>query len=415
MLVSAASVISIGANGLNAIAQCSGYSVEIFAGPTCPIFPSFAHATGISDNGSMCGGYVDCAEVGHHVIWWPNGEKTELPNSADGGIPDSPFEVNDDGQVAGRLNLPGLPSPDRAFLFSDGVTTNLGALLGHNWAEALAINNSGVVIGNSINTATGPLTAFVWQDGKMSKVPLPYGLASEAYDISDSGKICGWMGNHTANDAHAFIHDLATGDTVDAGILVSGSSGSRATGITNAGTICGWSFIPCGFACYDRKGFIWSNGVVQELGVLSGTTTTEPQAINDSNVVVGYCSDPGAKAFVWQDGVISALNDLIPPELNLNITLAWDINNAGQIVGEANVIGSGGDRVAVRLTPIPSHIGDSDCDSDIDVDDLLGVINNWAHQSPKGSTPPALPPCDFDHDGFVEVDDLMIVIDNWTI
>ena len=50
-----------------------GYSVEIFAGPDCSFLPSFAHATGIADNGAMCGSYVDCAEVGHHVIWWANG------------------------------------------------------------------------------------------------------------------------------------------------------------------------------------------------------------------------------------------------------------------------------------------------------------------------------------------------------
>jgi hypothetical protein len=214
------------------------------------------------------------------------------------------------------------------------------------------------------------------------------------------------------NTSHAFIQNAATGATTDLGSVLPNATGARALGISNLGSICGRAIMPCGQSCTVLKGFIWNNGQFQDLGVLPGKTHTRPFAINDSNVIVGYC-DPGATAFVWRNGTMTALNDLIPPELNLDIKLVWDINNAGQIVGQAEVLGTSDD-VAVRLTPIPSPIGDSDCDSDIDVDDLLSVINNWAHESPKGSTPQALPPCDFDHDGTVEVDDLMIVIDNWT-
>ena len=392
-------------------AQCT-YDVEVFSGPDCQFLPSFAHATGIADNGAMCGSYVDCAEVGHHVTWWADGSITELPPSADGGIPDSPFDINSAGEVAGRMHVPGQPSPlNQAFVYSNGVTLDLGLLAGQNTAQAIAINSNSAVVGYSNNTGFGPLTAFVWQNGKMSALPLTYGTKSEAYDISDTGFVCGWMGSHAQKDTHAFIYDLSTGTITDVGVVLKGAIASRAKGVNNAGTICGTSPVPCGKSCFTTNGFIWRNGEAQDLGVLPGKTRTLPQAINDSNVIVGFC-DPGTVAFVWRNGTMTALNDLIPSELNLNISLAWDINNAGQIVGEATILGSGGDRVAVRLTPIPSPIGDSDCDSDIDVDDLLGVINNWAHESPKGSN--ALPPCDFDHDGLVEVDDLMIVINNWT-
>jgi probable HAF family extracellular repeat protein len=396
------------------LGNCDGYSVEIFFGPDCSILPSFAHATGIAENGAICGGYVDCSEEFHPLIWWMNGDVTELPHSAEGGDPDTPFTVNSSGEVAGRMYLPGQSAPlNQAFIYSNGVTLDLGMLSGQDTAEAVAISADGIVVGTSNNTGFGPLTAFMWQDGVLSSLSLPYGTKSEAHDISDSGKICGWMGSNTLTDKHAFVHDLNSGSTIDVGVQLSGATASEGSGINNAGAICGESRIVCGQSCIMRRGFIWSDGEVQDLGVLPGKTNTRPQAINDSNVIVGFCDPGGTKAFVWRNGTMTALNDLIPPELNLDITLAWDINNAGQIVGQAELIGTTDD-VAVRLTPIPSPIGDSDCDGDIDTDDLLGVINNWAHQSPKGSNPPALPPCDFDHDGTVELDDLMIVIDNWT-
>ena len=208
---------------------------------------------------------------------------------------------------------------------------------------------------------------------------------------------------------HAFIFDPASGQTIDAGILLDGAIGSWATGVNNSGTICGRSDIPCGKHCTIRRSFIWKDGLAQDLGVLPGSVDTYAEAINDSNVVVGFCASGGSQGFVWRNGVIMALDDLLPAEEGLTVDNVWDINNAGQIAGLATVLTTGDD-VAVRLTPIPSPIGDSDCDSDVDVDDLLSVINHDA--SPKGSN--ALPPGDFDHDGIVELDDLTIVLDNWT-
>jgi hypothetical protein len=49
---------------------------------------------------------------------------------------------------------------------------------------------------------------------------------------------------------------------------------------------------------------------------------------------------------------------------------------------------------------------DSNCDKQVDVDDLLDVINHWNLQGGG--------PANFNADGIVGVPDLMIVIDNWS-
>ena len=164
-------------------AQCNGYSVDVIAGPPCRIFDSFAVARGISPEGTLCGGYLECSQLGHNVIWSPSGEIiAEIPPSSEPGFPNTPFEVNTSGQAVGQLFVPDLkPSAQRAYLYANGQTINLGALPGHNWSIALAINASGTVVGNSNNTAVGPLKAFVWQSGRMNALSLPFDYFSSGY------------------------------------------------------------------------------------------------------------------------------------------------------------------------------------------------------------------------------------------
>ena len=405
-------VLYVTTNALDAVhAQCTGYSVEVFAAPDCSILPSFAGARGIADDGGICGGYVDCGENGHSVIWDAVGEITELPLSAEGGFP-GPLALNSLKEVVGQLSIPKLSPLHRAFLYSKGVTVNLGTLPGHNQSEAIAINESGVTCGVSRNTNVGPLSAFIWQNGKMEALNLPLGPNSIANDISNDGAICGWMGHTPDVDAHAFI--WSNGKTSDLGVIPSGVTGV-ATSINSYHNVCGWGKVN-GTEGPVAQGFFWSGGDFEIIDPLPGFSRCFPRALNDSNVVVGSCDNIPKSgvtgAFVWHNGVSVPIDDLIPGDLNLTVRNAWGINNAGQIVGDALLLDGSFDRVAVRLTPIPSPIGDSDCDDDIDVDDLLTVINHWADTSPKGSN--ALPPGDFDHDGVVELDDLAIVLDNWT-
>jgi probable HAF family extracellular repeat protein len=52
--------------------------------------------------------------------------------------------------------------------------------------------------------------------------------------------------------------------------------------------------------------------------------------INNKGQVVG---GSGGKAFIWQDGKMTDLNKLIPPDSGWLLVTATGINDAGQIVG----------------------------------------------------------------------------------
>ena len=70
------------------------------------------------------------------------------------------------------------------------------------------------------------------------------------------------------------------------------------------------------------------------LGTLGTGTTSVGQAINDSDVVVGYSSIDGCcgyHAFIWEAGVMYDLNSLIPADSGIVLENAFAINNRGEI------------------------------------------------------------------------------------
>jgi probable HAF family extracellular repeat protein len=255
--------------------------------------------------------------------------------------------------------------------------------------------------------------AFVWQNGKMSALNVPLAPNSVAYDIAETGAVCGWMGIAPHTSAHAFI--WLDGKTTDLGI-VEGSLGAEARGISSNGLVVTGRVIfpdPNPKIVYQKRAFIWHDGRSQNLGVLESThNECIGYDVNDSMIVVGISTNQHGvgPAFVWRNGAMKALNDLIPPGLNLNINHVSGINNAGQISGTAQLLddkGSGtGDRVAVRLTPIQPPPGDCDCNGDVGVADIISTITQWGPTIPTTTA-------DFDNNGVVNIWDILIVVTNW--
>lgn len=120
--------------------------------------------------------------------------------------------INEAGQVVGRL----IPSVgEHAFLYSDGVLTDLGALPGENASIALGLNNKTQVVGGSFSSSI-PST------GRMQNLgSLPGSDRSGAAAINSSGQIVGTSGvgrsqGPNGNQSHAvlwengIIKDLGT-------------------------------------------------------------------------------------------------------------------------------------------------------------------------------------------------------------
>ncbi len=185
--------------------------------------------------------------------------------------------INDQGWVAGA-------SQGDAYLDRNGVFTNLGTLPGGTWSSAYAVNGTGQVAG--------------------------YGGASDGY-------------------FHAFVWSENSG-MVDLGTL--GGSSSYGLGINAAGDVAGSSTDSSGFL----KAFLWTHAGLQNLGTLSGANSSMGYGINASNNIVGYS---GGHAFLWNNGIMTDLNSLIPLNSGWELDAAYAINDLGQIAGEGTYNG----------------------------------------------------------------------------
>jgi probable HAF family extracellular repeat protein len=292
-----------------------------------------------------------------------------------------------------------------AFMAARGAAVELATLPTTNESEALAVNARGMIVGYALNTLTGPIRAVTWQNGNVSEIVLPLGPHSVAQGISDTGIICGWMGQQPNQRGFLSQNGMTTVLQVPPGAV--NESGAAAS-VNNGGDACGYYFIldPVS-GQYRRRGCAWIDGEVIDLGTLPGFPEVDPHSINDAREIVGDALvENGGTGFLWRDGVMHDLNDLVPPG-SPTLFGARGINNRGQITGEAEEASGRG--VAYRLTPaLPAHPGDTNCDARVDVNDLLAVIAHWNPQGPVGGEG-----ADLNRDNRIDAADLAEVIMHW--
>jgi len=259
------------------------------------------------------------------------------------------------------------------FLWQFGHMRSLPTLGGNN-GQASAINNRGQIVGTAQTTVTDPTCSkpsqitlpVIWENGRARALPTvdgdPDGFANAINDkgqaVGDTG-ICGGVGPSAIhavlweNDKAFLLPDLGTGGT--------------AFGISNRGQIVGLVNTPDKSTFYAAVWQHGANGAVTSIGVLPGDHAAFATGINDRGQVVGNNFDSSfnwSHGFIWQDGVMTDLNTLIPEDSNLFIISASNINDRGQIAGMATVQTGphAGDIHAYLLTPAEGRIGASMAD-----------------------------------------------------
>jgi probable HAF family extracellular repeat protein len=105
--------------------------------------------------------------------------------------------------------------------------------------------------------------------------------------------------------------------------------GNFAQGISNQGQVVGFSDLP---GDITNDAFLWTEEQgMHGLGTLPGDVGSGAWAVNDKGQIVGL----GSRAILWENGVLTDLNTLVPgpPFSPLYLLSAYDINTSGEIVG----------------------------------------------------------------------------------
>jgi probable HAF family extracellular repeat protein len=297
-----------------------------------------------------------------------------------GGKWSSASAINGRGHVVGSSET--VDGQAQPFLSTEGQMIDLSPVdpPALAYIEATGIGDAGQIVGTAtpkqVCIGGCAVLPFYWQDGTMSLLPLPdgyfIGIASGA---NASGQAVGWA---MAQDGHRDAVIWRNREPFE--LRPPGSSSSMATAINARGQVVGHPF--CTGPCEQRP-FLWENGAFSELQNLRG----QPQDINDAGHVVGYAdsaqggpagtvaylyrdgemvdlgtlggrrreahalnnrgqvvgwaeTDTGVRhAFIWQAGVMTDLNALLPNDSGWVLESASDINDAGQVVGTGLIAG----------------------------------------------------------------------------
>ena len=277
-----------------------------------------------------------------------------------------PFGVNAGGQVVGWSGF------YRAFVFTDGV--GMVELLGPGGRPssiARGINDAGVVAGESWGGGMS-YHAVRWTAGLAEDLGA-FGVSSRAWDIGSNDVVVGDT-PVDALDTDAFI--LTSGGGAE--LLVPSLDGSHAYDINEVGQVTGAMIVDNAYHAYR---FTPDTGI-EDLGAISDFPFTFGKTINISGQVAGMLTSatgnsqrvfrftdgagmvdlggvgesnevwgmnargdfvgrglPTAgleRAFLYTDeGGLQDFSLLIDPALGLRMFYAYDINDAGQIVGLA--------------------------------------------------------------------------------
>ncbi len=333
-----------------------------------------------------------------HAFLWNHGYFMDLgtlggPNSDIGGLNDSD-EVAMYSQTSMKdpnaENFCGFTTDTDliciAAVWKDGVLTPLPTLGGNN-ATAITINNKGQVTGfaengTSDSSCVAPqvldFEAVLWaQDGTAHELdPLRGDTVGFALWLNNLGQAVGSSGTCAntvlvplAGGPHAVLWEK-DGSATSLGSL-GGTMIDTAAGINDIGEVDGCSDLSSeipGFPGVQCHGFLWTKETgMQDIGTVGTDFSALPTSINNHGKMVGASCDSNGncRAFVRQShGKMMDLNSLIPGDSPLYLIFAFDLNESGEIVGQA-LETSTGDLHAFLATPCDRNHADAQCCKDI--------------------------------------------------
>jgi probable HAF family extracellular repeat protein len=368
----------IAASGLLAVfalAQTPSYTLTDLG----PAGNPFSQAGFVSNNGVVTGSYT-ASDGTQHAAVWQGGRLFDIAQPGLGGPNSGAGSINQFGQlvIGGELASKD-PNNENFCGFGDGLicltyvwqfgtATQLPTLGGTNanWGN---INERGEVSGFAENAnrdpkcpstpavnGIGPLMfdyeAVIWGPGAgavRELKPLAGDSVGAALWVNDKGQAVGTTGSCAnvvlpplAAGPHAVLWD-ADGTPIDLGNLGGTGDpsilgrGNIGLGINNRGQAVGVSSLTGNKA---NHAFLWTKQTgMQDLGTLSGDVNSAATAINDRAQVVGQSfGDAGPmmgnpRAFLWENGVMTDLNTLVPANSPLHLLVAFSINSRAEIAG----------------------------------------------------------------------------------
>jgi len=341
-------------------------------------------AEGISDRGWIVGSANLAGDQSGHAYLWRDGVMTDLgtlgglnsseqhPVKDDRGLIAGVAETSDSDPLGENFCGFGTGLICLGFLWQDGAMTALPTLGGNN-GQAVGVNNRGQVVGYAENSTQDPacippqvldFEAVIWgpKAGQIQQLsPLPGDTVSAASGINDRGQVVGASGLCSNGTPHGVLWQ--DGSVTDLGNL-GGVLNTYPAAINSRGFVVGQSDLA---GDNTAHAFVWTKeDGMQDIGALPGDSLSLAFGTNDEDQVVGVsCVDitfSNCRAFLWRDGVMVDVNNLVKPgSTPLYLFFGNDINSRGEIAAYAFDQSNGEFHAAVAIPCDERHVSDRDC------------------------------------------------------
>jgi probable HAF family extracellular repeat protein len=319
----------------------------------------------INNRGLVMGNSDLAGDVTTHATLWRHGVPNDLGTL---GGPSSSIAwpvKNDKGVISGISEMADLdtygenwscwvffpaPLPSghvcRGFVWQNNVMTALPTLGGtHGYAAGM--NNWGQIVGwaettTPDSTCVSPqifqFLPVIYGPGLGDIQPLPtlYGDPDGAATaINDRGQAIGISGIcdqavGRATAAHMVFWDHGKAIEIPG---LGGVQWNTPVSLNNRGAVVGFANVTDSPRIYHA--FLWTREKgTADLGTLPGDIKSQALGINNQGQMVGFSKGATIRAVVWKNGVPVDLNALVPPS-SLTLVFANDVNDRGEIAGEA--------------------------------------------------------------------------------
>lgn len=209
---------------------------------------------------------------------------------SDGALPPTdigqliPRAIDGQGRVVGaRPVLAANVYSEHAAWWNGSERVDLPAFANASWSIAHDIDASGRIVGSAIPAGARRPSAVLWENGTASDLGTLGGASAQALGINGAGDVVG-VADTAAGRPHAFLYHIDSGavtERLDLGFL--GGESSAAYDVNDSRQVVGASF---------GHAFLWENGAMHDLNDLvadlDGWDLQSAEAINASGVIVGH-------------------------------------------------------------------------------------------------------------------------------
>jgi uncharacterized membrane protein len=249
------------------------------------------------------------------------------------------FDINNNNDVIGWVNVPG---GNHAYLWGPAGSGDLDTTAG-GYSVGWGVNDSGHAVGSAKYIENGSLGSNAqptfWENGVMTKLPLlsdPNAIGGVALDINNSDQIIGTVTMLQPVGNYGYTTTVLWNG---GGIPIEISQPLSLSRINDAGQYVGyegvWEDVEGGVFLVTHT-IIGSGGGYSVVGMSDGTLGASfyGRDINNAGDIVGSSFyQLGTYAFVYTQGAVHNLNEMLGFGTCWMLTNATGINDSGQIFG----------------------------------------------------------------------------------